>query len=374
MAKNKQNIYSLSVENLKFLRIFQFMGIFPIQLMRNENNFAVMASHVWTVVLIMFIILRFFVKVTQAFQAIQFGWDMMMLLTAQLISWLMIDRLRKFLQLLGEIDVRIENVLGMRQLLMARNVKMQRMLTITWSIYAIASMYYPVSRIATHGFSLKLLDSLFRVISWSFLLHIVKAKFLYCYSILSVRLEIIKQCLIDMQEEKPLRDCFLIREISRDKFSKHFSHHSKIMALKEIYDRCWLIQAHVYQLSGIFLMFYLTAYIGQIIYLMFFYIKTTILEETFEDEFLEIVLWLVLLNVFIIFYFIVSQKINTLGLRISGLIHNVAHNNVNDPAIVKAVQLFSLQIMQQPMTTISVLGLFYFDRTNLNGVSEKCSL
>jgi hypothetical protein len=102
---------------------------------------------------------------------------------------------------------------------------------------------------------------------------------------------------------------------------------------------------------------------------MFLYIKPSILAGTFGDQFFEILLWLALLNCSTVSYFVVSQNMYMKGLRIAGLIHNIAQKNFNDPNIVQAVTLLSLQIQQQPITAISVLGLITYDRTNLNGVS-----
>jgi hypothetical protein len=369
---SKRNIFNLSKENLAFLRIFQFSGFLPFKLTRSDRNYGKIASYIFTAFLVILVILKYFFTKTQPFLVILFGWEIIMLFLEQVLSWRSIHRQKKFLELLGEIDERFKKVLNKNEDLMKGNVRMQRAFVITFLVFMLGSFYYPISKVIRQGFSIRLFDSMSQILTWSILIHVNTAKFLYFYAIIAVRLENIKQCLIDMQRDKSWSGHFLIREISRDKFTKNITQHSKIMALKEIYERCWELQGHVYQLSGVFLITYFVAYLGQVVYLMFFYIKPSILEETFENQFFEILLWLALLNTATISYFVASQNMYMKGLKIAGLIHNIAQRSFNDPNIVQAVTLFSLQIQQQPITTISILGLFHYDRTNLNGVREKC--
>lgn len=369
MGRSKRNIFNLSKENVEFLRIFQFSGMFPLDLMKSEKNLAMIASFALTTLIGILVVLKYFVNVSQPFLVILFGWEILMLLLGQLLTWRSIPRQKKFLTLLGEIDERFKSAMNKSEDLMRGNVRMQRAFVTWWITFLVGSFYYPISQFIQDGLDARFFDSLSHVTTWSLLVHINSSKFLYFYAIIAVRLEIMKQCLSDMQGDKSLPGHFLIREISRDKFTKVFSQHTKIMALKEIYDRCWQLQGDVYQMSGVFLLSYFLGYLGQVINLMFFYIKPSILDGTFEKQFFEILLWLVLLNVSTIAFFVVSQNMYMKGLKIAGLIHNIAQNNINDPNIVQAVTLLSLQIQQQPITTISILGLFNYDRTNLNGVS-----
>jgi hypothetical protein len=96
--------------------------------------------------------------------------------------------------------------------------------------------------------------------------------------------------------------------------------------------------------------------------------KISILEETFLENLFEHILFFILLNVFTIAFFIASHRIYSKGLKIQGLIHEIAHNGIHDQSLVQAIQLFSMQINQQPMTHISIFGIFYYDRSNINGV------
>jgi predicted neutral ceramidase superfamily lipid hydrolase len=142
----------------------------------------------------------------------------------------------------------------------------------------------------------------------------------------------------------------------------------RILALKEIYYRCWQILENSHITSGFFLLTYFIGYVGQIIYITFFFLKQAILEEKFAEKLFDNVLWLSVLNVFSIAFFIASHKIYSKGLKISGLIHEIAHNAIKDNQLVEAVKLFSIQISQQPMTHINIFGIFYYDRSNINGV------
>lgn len=142
------------------------------------------------------------------------------------------------------------------------------------------------------------------------------------------------------------------------------------MALKEIYYRCWLILENSHAVSGFFLLTYFIGYVGQIMYITFFYMKQAILEEKFMENLFDNALWLSLLNVFTFAFFIASHKIYSKGLKISGLIHEIAHCAIKDNQLVEAVKLFSLQIQQQPMTHINIFGIFYYDRSNINGVKN----
>lgn len=57
------------------------------------------------------------------------------------------------------------------------------------------------------------------------------------------------------------------------------------------------------------------------------------------------------------------------GLKIAGIIHNVAHNSIKDFTIVQTIKLFSLQISQQVMQYINIYGMLRFEGSNVPRVS-----
>lgn len=58
------------------------------------------------------------------------------------------------------------------------------------------------------------------------------------------------------------------------------------------------------------------------------------------------------------------------GLKIAGIIHNIAHNSIKDFTIVQTIKLFSLQTSQQIMQYIHIYGMLRFEGTNVSGVSK----
>lgn len=265
-------------------------------------------------------------------------------------------------RLIAEIDFKIDRNLSMGYELKILNVKMQRKIILTWIFYAFGFLYFPTSRIVQGDYSVIFFDSLFRLVSWSFLVHVNITKYLYFFSLLSIRLEIIKRCLTKIEIDSKFNNFY----VKRAKFNLVYA---KLMSLKEIYSKCWKIQENTLVISGPFLLIYFIGYVGQIMYILFFFMKKAILEEKFS--LIDNVLWFLLLNVFTIAFFIVSHKIVCKGLKISGLIHQIAHTAIsnNDTQLVEAVKLFSLQIMQQPIVHVNIFGIFYYDRSNINGVS-----
>lgn len=196
-------------------------------------------------------------------------------------------------------------------------------------------------------------------------------KYLYFFGLLTVRLEVVMLCLKDILDYQiKSNSCFLINELVKKRNIKKYSPYNKILILKEIYYCCWHIQEYILQLSGLFLLIYFIGYIGQLMYVMFYYVKISIIEEMFYDNLLEIILYFILLNVSTISFFIVSSKIYTKGLKISGLIHQIAQNAINDSQLVETVKLFSAQIFQQPMNYINIHGIIYYDKSNINRVSR----
>lgn len=372
----KSNIFNISVENLKFLKIFQTLGFLPIKLKSNESDFSKLASFAIFVLAILMLIARYFLKPVDLALVILFAFDSGLFMLSQLLSWFMHERQKTFLRILGEIDGKIVDILGMGDSLRKQNVKMQRNFVTVWIIFAVASLYFPSIKYVHENHSPAFFDSLFRALSWSILINLKYLKIYYDYAIIVVRLEIIKKCLIELQNDKvqKLKNLVLVREIQRDKFGTNFPLHSKIKALKEIYERCWLLQGHACSLSQVFIILGLVSYFGHLVYLIFDSMKEAMLENKLIDELFDILLWLILLNFFMIKFFIISHKMYTTRLKIAGLIHYIAHNFIDDLKISQSVMMFSLQIMQQEITTISAFELFYFDRTNISAVSFNQNL
>jgi hypothetical protein len=96
------------------------------------------------------------------------------------------------------------------------------------------------------------------------------------------------------------------------------------------------------------------------------------LDNTLMQHLFDIVLYFTLLNVFSLMIFYTSHEIHSKGLKIAGLIHEIAHNGIREAKLVEAVQLFSMQISQQQITHINIFQVYYYDRSNVNAVSCNC--
>lgn len=341
-------------------------------------------------ILILLVVLHWCLIESEIEQKLLFFWDIITLVAGQICTYFTRNRQIQFIQIVDEIDERIENHLGMKEKLKNESTKMQRKIFAIWIIYGISNLYYPTCQIIKNDYSSQFFDSLFRIVTWyarifstsfkiiyfivfnrGFLIHLNKTKYLYFFSLISVRLEIIKTCLKDIREEQLMSKHFLVHEISQKRVNRHFTTYEKIKTLKEIYYRCWLLEDHSFQISGFFLLVYFIGYVGQLMNITFFYMKIAILENTFMVHLFDIILYFALLNVFTVSFFYVSHKIHSKGLKISGFIHEIAHNGINDAKLVEAVHLFSIQIQQQPITHINIFGIFFYDRSNINGVEWK---
>lgn len=62
------------------------------------------------------------------------------------------------------------------------------------------------------------------------------------------------------------------------------------------------------------------------------------------------------------------------GLKIAGIIHDIAHKSIKDYVLVQAIKLFSMQTSQQVMQYIHIYGMLRFDRTSIYGVSKTFRL
>lgn len=371
---DKNLIFSLTKEDIKFLRILQVSGFLPFKLKKDEKNFAHYARVILIIFLILFVAFRWLILHSEIILVIFFIWDVIILLCDQVCTVLTKNRQMKILRLIGEIDDRIEREVHMRNELKGVNVKMQRKIALMWIFYAIFTLYYPVVQLLRLEFTTLFFDSIFRIISWSFLVHVNLTKFLYFFSAISVRLEVIKLCLIDIQRGVLFPKNFYIKDFVRTKYTENYSIYTRIMTLKEIYYRCWLIQENALVASGCFLCVHFVGYLGQIIYVLQFFMKEVILKNQLVEGIFDNIIWFALLNVFTIALFAASHKIYSKGLKIAGLIHQIAHCAIEDNQVVLAVKLFSMQIQQQPMTHINIFEVFYYDRSNINGVSFNALL
>jgi len=239
-----------------------------------------------------------------------------------------------------------------------------------------AVSYFPITLALSSSPISHFCESLFRNITWSLLIHVVKTKFLYFYGLMSVRLEIILKCIKQHQENRTFDKNFHFEEISRHRVHiyKNNAINRKMMALKEIYFRCWQIQELVHQISANFLLSYFVGYLLQVIYIMFVFVKIAIVEGKIEEQFWNIMIGLFIINVFTVAYFIVSHKMNYKGILIAGLIHDIAHDSIGDEQLLETMKLFSMQVAQQKIIHITIYGLVNYDKTNVNGVSFLLSV
>lgn len=362
-------MYGLMKENVNFMRIFQFFGCLPLKLSKNESNFSKLLAFTVPIFVVVFAAFNTFLTYETMNTVALLLLDGCLLVMAPFCTWVNRKLLEKFMKALGEADQSISKELNMRNDLMKRNVKLNRLLTAIWTVYLALSLYKPLSEALALDFPGAFRSSS-RVLIWSLIIHVNKTKFLYFYALILVRLDVIKKCLEDMQLDK--RAFVLIRKFSSDSFGANLVQVAKIRALREIYHRVWLLHGFSYQLSGKFMIVYIVCYAGQIVSFIYFHIKPWILEGVFIEQLPAIFLFILLLNVFVTAFFIVSYKIQMRGAQIAGLIHNVS--DLNDHATNEAVKMLSLQITQQPMTTIVICGIFNFDRVNLNGVRSKTKL
>lgn len=356
-------MYDLLKENVNFMRIFQFFGCLPLKLTKNEPNFAKVLAFAVPIFVVSFAAFNIFLRYAALNTVILLLMDGCLLVVAPVCAWIDRKSLEKLMIALGEADQSIARDLDLRNDLVKRNVKLNRIFAAVWAVYMALSLYKPLSEALQNDFLLAV-RSCRRILIWSLIIHVNKSKFLYFFALILVRLDVIKKCLEDMQLEK--RAFVLIRKFSSDSFGANLVQVSKIRALREIYHRLWLLQGLSYQLSGKFMIVYIVCYAGQFISFIYFQIKPWILAGVFVEELGVILLFILLLNVFVVAFFIVSYKIQMRGSQIAGLIHNIS--DLNDHATNEAVKMFSLQLAQQPMTTINVFGIVNYDRVNLNGV------
>lgn len=366
--KSSQNVFNLSEENWRFLRMFQVFGVLPVNLRANEKSFAKIASHALSLFLVILVALKFFATNDKPFLVLLFGYEIIMNFVGQLSTWNSMNQQKTLFKLFGEIDERFKSVLNLRKELVTANLKVQRICVIVMVFYAIGSLYFPVNKAIREGFSAGFFDACSAILTWSFLTQFNVLKYIYFYSIIDVRLAIIKLSLRGIQDDKFINYFFVVKDLSRDKNIKITA---KIKAIREIYDRCWELQGLCYHLSGPFLFSVFFGYMGQVLHLAYFFIDESILAGNFQNHLFEICLWLLLINVPTICFFIVSHNLQMKGLRIAGLIHKISLSNINDRDVTQAVTMLSLQIKQQPITAISILGLIAYDKNSLNGVSLK---
>lgn len=202
MRKNQSKFFILCEENLKFLRVFQIFGFLPLKLKSGEKNFAIYSTIILILFLFALIVLRFNLVYSELILEIFFLFDIFTIFVGFLSFFFTKNRCKKILKLISEIDIKIINELQMGKELKLNNIKMQKKLAITWLIYGLLNFHYILSKIIVGNFSTIFFDSLFRIVTWGILVNINITKYLYFFSLLSVRLEVVKICLKKIQNEE----------------------------------------------------------------------------------------------------------------------------------------------------------------------------
>lgn len=140
---DRRNIFSLSQENIKFLRIFQLVGVLPVKLMENERNFAKISSHILSIILVFLMILKFSMNVTQIFLVFLFGYEICLIFFGQLSNFFSVKKYKQLFEAFGEVDERLKHVLNKKKALMKANVKLQRVFVIVSTFYSLGALYFP---------------------------------------------------------------------------------------------------------------------------------------------------------------------------------------------------------------------------------------
>lgn len=369
MERNKFRSFKFAEENRRFLRIFEFSGFLPSR----EGNFEDFSSFVLIVFIILLIILQVFFCQDEEFSTALFYLEIATILIEILLTLRNVKLQNEFFNTLNEIDEKIINSLKMKDELTKLNVKIQRIISFIWISSIGSSLYFPISDIITKGLSLNVfMIPLFKFIVWALLTQMSKVKFLFFYSIMAVRLSAVSHCLEDMQKDKMTNDSIFVNEMSLVTVTRNVEQYSKLIALKQIYQRIWRLQGLLYELSGIFLLLYSFCYFAELAQVIFVTVKIVLNRGSYKENPFDLLLWLLIMNVFVIAFFVLSRLIVRFGLKISGLIHNIARDD--DVRLTETVKMFSLQTMQQPMLPISILNIIDYDQTNMKAVKIIYSL
>jgi len=120
----KRNVFKLSEENFKFVKLFYWFGVLPV----GSNKFV--PSLILITLLLLLTVLRYFYGVGITFINLLFYWDLVTLLIEQFQSCMYSSCLTNIISLFAEIDSRIVGVLGMSAELKDGNLRFQRKLII----------------------------------------------------------------------------------------------------------------------------------------------------------------------------------------------------------------------------------------------------
>ncbi|KAL7035368.1 hypothetical protein ACKWTF_008343 [Chironomus riparius] len=161
-----ENIFNITTESLKFLKIFQTLGFLPFKLNTNEGNFGRNASICLFIFLISFVLLRCFLLPDEKQFIVLFFLDIITLFADQILTQFMKKTQIKLFKMIGEIDQKIEMELRMKHKLEALNIRLHQKFKIKWLLYSAGSMYYPIKHLIFDNFSMKFFDAIFRIISW----------------------------------------------------------------------------------------------------------------------------------------------------------------------------------------------------------------
>lgn len=281
MTSFKSNIFNLSVESLSFLKVFQLIGFMPIKLAHDERFSCYVSSILLMVITIVITVLRFMYPNNNYMTSSLFLWNIITILFGIIVNVVTISRQKSVMKLFGEIDSKAIQLMSLWNQLRKGNIKFHQQLVVTWIVYLAFTLYGPISKALNADYSEQFYDSLFRIIPF-ILVHVNLTKVLYLYGLLALKLDLIKMCVenITMNGETMEEHC-LFEEIMRDKIVKKMSTYSNIMALKEMYRNCWILQDEINLISNFFLMFYLIGYVGQILYVFFIYVKSAMMNQQF---------------------------------------------------------------------------------------------
>lgn len=276
MTSFKSNIYNLTVESLNFLKVFQTIGFLPIKMAHNDRFNFYISSILLMVITIVITALRFMYPINNIMMTALFLWDINTILFGMIVNVVTIKRQKSVMKLFGEIDSNAIKLKSLWNQLKKGNVKFHQQLVGTWIVFLTFTLYGPISIALKADYSEQFYDSLFRIIPFV-LVHVQLTKILYLYGLLALKLDLIKMCVenITIHGETKDKNC-LIGEIMQEKVVKNMTSNSNIMLLKEMYRNCWMLQEEINVISNFFLVLYLIGYVGQICYVIIFYIKTAL--------------------------------------------------------------------------------------------------
>lgn len=276
MTSFKSNIYNLTVESLNFLKVFQTIGFLPIKLVHNDRFNFYISSILLMVITIVITALRFMYPINNIMMTALFLWNINTILFGMIVNVVTIKRQKCVMKLFGEIDSKAIKLKSLWNQLKKGNVKFHQQLVVTWMFFLTFTLYGPISKAVNSDYSEQFYDSLYHIIPFV-LVHIQLTKILYLYGLLALKLDLIKMCVenITIHGETLENNC-LIGEIMREKIVKNITSNNNLMVLKEMYRNCWMLQNEINAISNFFFVLYMIGYVGQICYVIIYYIKTAL--------------------------------------------------------------------------------------------------